>query len=306
MDPRAIAGRLLASPPATVVRAVLAVYGGAAGGLLANGLAYTALFAALPTTLLMLGIAGFLTSDPNFRSELAQGLARAFPPLRELIDDALAAVSGGAGMSSILGFVGLVWAVSQFYGTLDTAFARIFTSLPGRGFTGRTARGFLWVLSLVALVLGALVVTALSASLDALLPGRVPVARTIADVATSPLAILALTIVVIALAYRVLPVRTPHWSSLVPPAVVVGVVITLLTQAFGLLVPVLVRAASLAGSVAVAFVALAWLSFVFQAILLGAAWVKVVEDRRVMGSEPASPGGLGRPAAAAEPGGGRQ
>jgi YihY family inner membrane protein len=279
MDPRAIASRVLVSRPAVFGKSVLDVYGAAAGGLLANGLAYAALFAALPTTLLMLGIAGFVTSDPAFEQELAARLATAFPPLRELIDDALRAVSSGAGVSSILGFIGLVWAVSQFYGTLDTAFARIFSGAPERGFAGRTLRGFLWVLALVGLVVGALVVTTLASSIDALLPGRVPNARTIADVTTSPLATLLLAMVVVGVGYRVLPVRAPRWRSLIGPAIIVGMAITLLTQAFGLLVPVLVRAASVAGSVAVAFIALAWLSFVFQAVLLGAAWVKVSEDR---------------------------
>ena len=284
MDPRAIADRVLASPPVGFGKSVLDVYGRAAGGLLANGLAYAALFAALPTTLLMLGIAGFFTSsDSTFKNELAERLSIAFPPLRELIDDALLAVASGAGISSILGFVGLVWAVSQFYGTLDTAFARIFSGMPERGFAGRTLRGFLWVLALVGVVLGALVLAALSSSVNALLPGRVPLARTVADIATSPFAMLALGILVVAMAYRVLPVRTPAWSVLLPPAVVVGIAITLLTQAFGLLVPILVRAASFAGSVAVAFIALAWLSFVFQVVLLGAASVKVAADRRGAG-----------------------
>ena len=62
------------------------------------------------------------------------------------------------------------------------------------------------------------------------------------------------------------------------------------------LAPRLLGAALLTGSLATAFVALAWLSFTFQALLLGAAWVRVRDD---------PPGGsaLGRPAATAEPGG---
>ena len=34
-----------------------------------------------------------------------------------------------------------------------------------------------------------------------------------------------------------------------------------------------------------AFIALAWLSFSFQALLYGAAWVSVVEDRRAARGE---------------------
>ena len=73
-----------------------------------------------------------------------------------------------------------------------------------------------------------------------------------------------------------------------------------LTQVFTFLVPRLVGVAALAGSLASAFIALAWLSFTFQALLYGAAWVRVREDERI---RPAS-AGLGGAAAPAEPGGG--
>ena len=45
-----------------------------------------------------------------------------------------------------------------------------------------------------------------------------------------------------------------------------------------LLVPRLVGVAALAGSLASAFIALAWLSFTFQALLYGAAWVRVRDE----------------------------
>ena len=57
MDPAAIL--LPVSRPADrspKVMRVLDIYGHAAGGLLANGLSFSALFAAIPTTLLVLGV----------------------------------------------------------------------------------------------------------------------------------------------------------------------------------------------------------------------------------------------------------
>ena len=50
--------------------------------------------------------------------------------------------------------------------------------------------------------------------------------------------------------------------------------IVVLSQVFARLVPLLVGAAAIVGSLATAFVALAWLSFSFQALLYGAAWVQ--------------------------------
>jgi uncharacterized BrkB/YihY/UPF0761 family membrane protein len=75
-----------------------------------------------------------------------------------------------------------------------------------------------------------------------------------------------------------------------------------LSQIFTFLVPRLVGVAALAGSIASAFVALAWLSFTFQAVLYGAAWVRVRE--RGVAESVASD--LGSPAPPAEPGVGGQ
>ena len=275
MDLRATIGRLIERPRIVTARAVLDAYGLAAGGLLANGLAYAALFASLPIALLLLGIAGFVARDPAFQSELAARLALAFPPLRDLLDDALAAVTAGAGASSIVGLVGLVWAVSQFYATLDTAFARIFSNFEERDLARRTLRGFLSVVVLVGLVVVVIVVVSTAAVLDATFPSRIPLATTIADALSSPIALLVAAVAVMAVGYRVLPPRAPSWAAIRLPAVVVGVGVTLLAQAFGLLSPLLVQAAAFVGSLAAAFIALAWLSFTFQAVLLGAAWVRV-------------------------------
>lgn len=281
MDVSALVDRILQTPPIAFGKSVLDTYGASAGGLLANGLAFSALFAAVPTTLLMLGIAGFVATDPDFQAELAARLAATFPPLADLFLDGLQAVSNGAGVSSIIGVIGVVWAISQFYGTLDTAFARIFHGVPERDMARRTLRGFLWVLLLGGIVIAAVIVAALASTLDALVPARVPIAHAIASIVTSPLTILALAVVVVALAYRVLPARAPSWRSILPPAVVVGVLLALLTYAFRLLVPVLVGSAAVVGSLAAGFIALAWLSFVFQGVLMGAAAVKVLEDRRL-------------------------
>ena len=96
--------------------------------------------------------------------------------------------------------------------------------------------------------------------------------RPIRALLTSPLSILAFGVVAVAIAYRVLPPKAPRWRSALPPAFLVGIVITVLTQIFTFLVPFLVGAAAIAGSLASAFIALAWLSFSFQALLYGAAF----------------------------------
>jgi len=299
MDPAAVVERILGEPKVARIVRILDTYGKAPGGLLANGLAFSALFAAIPTLLLALGLAGFIARDAAVVQRLTDALAATFPPLTDLIDSAVVAVSQGAAVTGLLGLAGVIWAVSQLYVTVDLAFSRIFSAVPERDVVRRTARGFIWVAILAATIIGLVVLASVAVALDALLPGSFPFAATILRVLQSQVVLLAGTILVVAILYRVMPPVKPRLRSLALPAAVAGLAIWLLTQAFTFLVPRLVGVAALAGSLASAFIALAWLSFLFQALLLGAAWVKVREDEYAG----AASNGLGAPAAPAEPGG---
>ena len=278
---------------------MLDIYGAAAGGLLANGLAFSALFASIPTTLLIVGVAGWLTNDTAVRAAVVDLLSTTFPPLAELIDESLTALSHGAAFTSILGILGLVWTVSQLYGALDVAFARIYSTDPERDIVNRTARGLLVVGILVVGIVGLIVISTIGAAIDALHPADVPIGGSLAGWLGSIPVLIALSIAGVLVVYRTLPPRAPSWRAALVPAVVIGLIIIGLSQIFTFLVPRLVGVAALAGSLASAFIALAWLSFTFQALLYGAAWVRV-RDR----NELAASAGLGGPAAPAEPGGG--
>ena len=301
MDPAAILARVLSQPQVAKVMRVLDIYGRAAGGLLANGLAFSALFAAIPTTLLVLGVGGWITSgNPEAAARLANALTEAFPPLAELIDGAVEAMRQGAALTSLLGVIGVIWTVSQLYGALDVAFARIHAGSPERDVVKRTARGLLVVVLIGLAIVAFVVLVSFAGLIDALVPGEVPLARLAISVVRSIPFLAAVAAVVVLLTYHELPPVAPRWRSALVPAIVVGIVIVLLSQVFIALVPMLVGVAALAGSVASAFIALAWLSFTFQALLYGAAWVRVRDESA---DDPGS-GGLRSPAAAAEPGGG--
>jgi YihY family inner membrane protein len=301
-DPQAILGRVLAQQQVAHVMAVLDVYGRAAGGLLSNGLAFSALFAAIPTTLLVLGLTGIIVSDQTVRIRVSLALVRAFPPLTELIESALDALTRGAGLTSLVATVGVIWTVSQFYGAVDVAFARIFSDTPERDIVRRTARGFIVVALIGALIVAFIVVAGVASALDALAAEQVPLAGFLAGLLGSVWFIVGLAILTVLIAYRLLPPKAPRWRSAAIPAVVVGLAVVALSQVFMFLVPRLVGVAALAGSIASAFIALAWLSFTFQAVLYGAAWVRV-RDRGVADVRRSD---LGGPAAPAEPGVGRE
>jgi membrane protein len=298
MDPAAILARFLDRPRIATVRRVLEVYGKAPGGLLANGLAFTALFAIVPVALVTLGVAGVLVDDPRVQAQLAVAIGAVLPPVRDLIDDALRSMSAGARLTSVLGVIGLVWTVSQFYVTLDIAFSRIFTDLPERDLVRRTARGFVWVAGLVGVVVALIVGGSLAAAAEALLPTSTTALIAFGRIVSSPPVVLALGIGVVSVIYRIVPPVAPSWRAVWLPAVVAGIAIVALSQLFLFVAPRIVGAAAVAGSLAAAFIALAWLSFTFQLLLLGAAWVRVRDGAPA----PAAGSVLAGPAAAAEPG----
>jgi membrane protein len=297
MDARALLVRVLDQPRVVAVRTVLNWYGRAAGGLLANGLAFSALFAAIPTTLLVLGVAGWVgAGDPTIRDQITGALIAAVPPLAELIRDSVEAVAQGAALTSLVGVIGVLWTVGQLFAALDVAFARIFSDAPERNTLRRTVRGFAVVGLLAALVAALIAGLTLVAALDAFGGTQGSLTRGAASLLGSPLffAIVAsLTVIVV---YRTLPPRPPRWRALVIPATIIGVTLVILSQAFAYLVPRLVGVAQLAGPLASGFVALAWLSLSFQALLLGAAWVRVRDAGPAAGSAP-----LEGAAASAEP-----
>ena len=302
IDPKAILSRVLDQPRVALVMAVLDTYGRAAGGLLANGLAFSSLFAAIPTTLLVLGLAGWIAGNTAVRDAISAALINAFPPLEDLIEASLEAMTQGAAAASIIGVIGLVWTVSQLYGALDVAFARIFADVPERDIVNRTARGFVVVGLLAIAILVFVVAATLSSAVDARTELDMPIMSALARLIGSTPFLVLIAIVAVLIVYRWLPPKAPSWRAAWPPAVVVGIAIVVLTQVFTFLVPRLVGVAALAGSLASAFIALAWLSFGFQALLYGAAWVRVREHGAPAKPAPIGSAPLGGPATPAEPG----
>jgi membrane protein len=299
MELPAVLTRFLDRPTVAVIRAVFATCGQAPGGLLANGRAFAALFTIFPVALVTLGVAGWLVDDPAVQAQLADAIAALVPPLADFIDQALSAMSEAAALSSVLGVVGLIWTVSQLYVTLDLAFSRIFPDRPERDLLRRTARGFVWVAGLVGTVIALIVGASLAAIAETLLPASATAVTAFGRIVSSPPVIVAFGVLIVVLIYRVVPPHSPSWRAIWLPGVVAGTAIVALSQLFAFLAPRIVGAASLAGPLATAFIALAWLSFTFQVLLLGASWVRVRDRGLTDGVLSALP----TPATTTEPGG---
>jgi membrane protein len=296
MDPSKILERFLDRPQVAELRAVLDVYSQAPGGLLANGLAFAALFASFPVALVTLGVAGWLVDDPTVQAQLAQAIGALLPPLSDLVNQALLTLSDGAAVTSAVGIVGLIWTVSQFYVTLDVAFSRIFAGRQERNVFRRAARGFVSVAGLVGIVVALIVGGSLAAAAEAFLPASSSALIGLGRVLSSLPFVTAVGVVAVAVVYRVVPSRAPSWSAVWLPAVAAGLAIVALSRLFLFVAPRLIGAALITGSLATAFVALAWLSFTFQALLLGAAWVRVRDDRSVAAESSSALAGAAAPA----------
>jgi len=269
----------LERPAVAAMRRILDRYGAAGGGLLAGGLAYAALFAIVPAVLLLAGVVGLFVADPIERARFVEVLVGVLPPLRDLIRVVLDEVARDAGPVSIIGAVVLVWGTSRFAVAFQEAIARVM----GGDRTRSVLAQNLGALAAVALLIGAIVASTLLSGVLAFLEagvasGVLQVFSGVVAIALGLLPVLA-TVGAMILVYRIVPTPAPPWRAVLIPGIGAGLALTLVARVFAFLAPRLIGAAALLGTLATAFAALAWLALSFQAILLGAAWVRDRADR---------------------------
>jgi len=262
------------------LRRILARYAAAGGGLLAGGLAYAALFAIVPGVVLLAGVAGLVYADPAARADAVAVLAGVLPPLRDLVDDVLAEVARDAAPVSLIGAIALVWGTSRFVVAFEDAIGRVVGGTStGRGIVGRNLGALVAVVLMVAAIPASAALSGVAAFLE---EGQaLGVLRAVGAALSLALQALpiAATIGATVLVYRIVPRPAPAWRSTLLPGVVIGVVLTVVARLFAFLAPRLIGAAALVGTLATVFAALAWLALSFQAILVGAAWVREREEQ---------------------------
>jgi len=271
---------ILASRPVREFLEILHRYDAAGGGLLASGLAYSALFAIVPTIIFLLGLSGLVIGDPLDRAAVIDTITTVAAPLRPFLTDSLDALTAEATSVSVVGFVTLAWGASRFLIALEYALARILSGDEKRGFLERQIVGLLAVVGLVGAVVGGAILAGVASFVAAFAeevgPGQI-VSSTV-ELAFGAVAI-AVTTLATAAVYRFLPAGTPSWRSIAVPTIVVAIALAIATRLFVFVAPRLIGAAAILGTLATVFVALAWLGIVFQAILIGAAWIRARSER---------------------------
>jgi membrane protein len=280
--------RVLELGPVRWLIPILDAYDAAGGALLASGLAFNSLFAILPAILLIIALVGVFLGDPDRLAAMAATLSVSFPPLAGFFREALAGFTGGAIAFSVVGVLALVWGASRFYQSLDDAMARIFESKRRRDPLQRGLRGVLSVLLLAGVVGGVITISRLATSLGAEgLPGVALGAALLSSTIGAGLASIVLFSVGIAIIYRIVPTNQPAWRMIGRPALVMGTFAAIFTAVFSIITPQLVGSLQVYGAFVAVFAAMIWLSFVSQAVLVGAAWVhrRTVNNAALAGQE---------------------
>ncbi|HEY3334646.1 MAG TPA: YihY/virulence factor BrkB family protein [Candidatus Limnocylindrales bacterium] len=313
-EPRADRLRVLATrvvetvggiPAVRTLVATLEVYDRAGGGLMAGGLAYSALIALVPGTLLVASAIGLLITDPATQDRFVRVISTAVPPLEGVVRTAVESVAAGAVPTTILALVGLLWGSSRFYAALDYAFSRVFHGQHRRNEVVRTLRGVLVTFLIVGLPIGALIVGSVASWILDLAPDAGlarGIERTLVQLA-SPLGSFVLFVAVVSVVYRFVPPERVPVRAFLRPAIFVGIVLAMFTQLFTFVAPRVVGFAALFGAFVAVFALLAWMSISFNVLLLGASWARV---RAIALAQPDAPAALDQPdqptdAAGAEP-----
>jgi membrane protein len=262
-------------------------YDHAGGGLSANGLAYSALFALVPGILLVLAVVGLVINDPAIEEQIVSGISEAFPPLAPLVETAFTQVTAGAVPTTVVAVVGLLWGSSRFYAALDYAFSRLFRTSPRRNEIQRGVRGVVASIAFVALPLLLVIVGSLATWLMDLAPDTIEVKGVLRGLVSlgSPISTLILMIAGVAVVYRLVPnTRVPRQAYLLPAALA-GTTIAIFTQIFTFIAPRMLHWAALFGALISVFGVLIWLSISLNVMLFGAAWTRVrLQDLRAAGT----------------------
>ena len=271
----AIAAVVLRHPAAVTLRAVLRAYSEAGGGLLAGGLAYSGLLAALSACLLIVGLTGFVVSDPSRLAAIVDDLGTRVPPLAGLLRTGLDRVAEGAVAFSIVGLLGLAWGTGRFYGDLDAAFARVFAQERARGIVARIGRAMALAGLLVLATLGSVLAGTVTALVGTILPADVATVARTATAAALALSPILLYVASVGAIYRWVPPVAVPWRYAGRPTIVVALALAVLSNAFVLIQARLLGALELFSGFVVVLATMIWLSLGFQVLLLGAAWVRI-------------------------------
>jgi membrane protein len=240
-----------------------------------QAIAFTALFALVPLTLVAVAGLSFLYGTDEGVTEAHKVIQLYAPQLQELLAKNLDDVVRYRTLSGILGLLGLIWSGKGLFQALTYALNRSL------GIT--RYRHIIWDVAIaLVLVPAAGVVLIVATVLPVVITLIVQFARLeslrwapqIASYAASAL----LVFVVSALLYAYLPNRKPKWSAVIPGAIVTAFGYSIAQIGFAVYTTYAATSFAIYGGLSTLFVLLLWLDIIGAVFLFGAhvsaAWEK--------------------------------
>ncbi|MDB5041451.1 MAG: rane protein [Candidatus Eremiobacteraeota bacterium] len=261
-----------------VFRVAAARFSAEGSAFMAQAIAFTALFALLPLTLVAVAMLAFIYGTD-------EGLARAHaviqlyvPQIQDLIADNLNVIVRYRGVTGIVGLLGLVWSGKNLFQALTYALNRSLGIIKYRHIVWDVVialvlvpfAGIVLVMAIVLPVIITLLVQFFG--LESL--------RYVPQITSYAVAFL-LVFVTSAFLYAYLPNRHPRWSSVIPGALVCAILYSIAQIAFAVYTAYAASAFAIYGAFSALWVLLLWLDLIGVIFLFGAhvsaAWEKEAE-----------------------------
>lgn len=240
----------------------------------AAGLAFNAFVTLFPLVLGVLAVVGYFARSRPVEAEVVRAILAAVPTdFHASVQGTLRSVSRNAGAFGLASVVGLVWAGTGLFASLEFALNRVYGA-PARSFLARRLTGLRLIgVFVMAVVASVFLNTAISFAAD---PDLTFVVGFLGG--------WALMAVMLCWIYVAAPNRVVRLGEAWPGAVVAGLLVEVVSLAFPLFSSVTHRTNLYGRGLALAFLFLTWLYVLSQVLLLGA-----VLNRVLFGSE----GGVG-------------
>lgn len=248
---------------------------------LASMLAYNMLLAVIPVALLGLFIAGHVLSSPAVARSVLTDLQEVFPGTTEhTLDALLDEVRNSTTGTGVGALVASLWLGSSFWGSLDTAFHRIYGG-PSRGWL-RQKR---FALSMLGVVLLFMVATVVVPTVQSILrAGAAVLPFDLAHVAVLVyVASLALGLTILFGCLVIIYLRVPHrrvtWSAVWPGALSATVAIGIIDYAFPVYLTHISTIARFGTTIVFILIVLGWF-YIVAIIILSGAIINALRLRR--------------------------
>jgi YihY family inner membrane protein len=256
--------------------------------------AYTMLLAVIPVALLGLFIAGQVLSSHAVQTSVLTDLREVFPgAAKHTLDSLLDEVKSSTTSTGVLALVASVWLGSSFWGSLDTAFSRIY-GCPARRWIEQKRFGVVMVVVVLVFMIATVAVPTAQSILRAgaeKLPFDLTRVADLVYVLSLALSIFLL-LVCLSVIYAAVPNRPIPWRAIWPGAVGATIAIGIVDNVFPLYLNSISTIARFGTTIVFVLIVLGWF-YLLAIIILGGAIVNAL--RLGVGATGSSNGAPSRP-----------